>query len=216
MVLGVRRAAAAKAQELLAKRVSLDLKAMAPAEAFKVLADAVGTTVTVDPAVTSAGGHPGPQRVCADRAQHDVREHRLPVDGRRGRDRDHAWTARNEAGRRIQTAAARGRLNGDSLRVLLKQPLPPGMKFENAPLETVSARLSEALKTRIAISTDDKTPRTVTADFSSLTLQAGIKMLLEQSGESAAWRITFAGPDGETSPSLAIMVGGRPTKAMKK
>ena len=30
------------AQDALAKRVSLDLKAMAPAEAFKVLGDAVG------------------------------------------------------------------------------------------------------------------------------------------------------------------------------
>ena len=76
-------------------------------------------------------------------------------------------------------------MNGDSLRVLLKQPLPPGMKFENAALETVSARLTEALKTQITISNADNAAQTVTADFSNLTLQAAIKVLLEQSGGRA-------------------------------
>src|SRR5512136_2316867 len=46
-------AAPASAQDALAKRVSLDLKAMAPADAFKVIADAVGCAVDVGPDVST-------------------------------------------------------------------------------------------------------------------------------------------------------------------
>ena len=41
------------AQDALAKRVSLDLKAMTPTDAFQVLADSIGLTVTVDPSLTT-------------------------------------------------------------------------------------------------------------------------------------------------------------------
>ena len=140
-------------------RVARISKAMAPAEVFKVLADAVGRKVTVDPAVTTPVDILV-RNVSARTALNTICESigcRWTADadgivitpGRPG----------TKPGSRTQAAAARGRLNGDSLRVLFEQPLPPGMKFENAPLETVSARLSEALKTQIAISTDDKTPR---------------------------------------------------------
>ena len=46
-------ASPATAQDALSKRVSLDLKAMAPADAFKVIADSVGMKVTVDAKVTA-------------------------------------------------------------------------------------------------------------------------------------------------------------------
>ena len=61
----------------LSKRVSLDLKAMAPADAFKVVGDSVGMKVTVDAEGDHAHRHPRARRDREDRAQHDLREHRV-------------------------------------------------------------------------------------------------------------------------------------------
>ena len=51
-LLVVTLSAPALAQDATAKKVTLDLNGVAPAAAFKAVADAIGVTVTVDAAVT--------------------------------------------------------------------------------------------------------------------------------------------------------------------
>jgi hypothetical protein len=207
------------AQELLAKRVSLDLKAMAPAEAFKVLADAVGTEVTVDPAVT------GPvdilvRNVSARTALSTMCESigcRWTADAagitvKPGVEAVYAVAKRPDGQARVK--AARSSAVIERVRSALKQPLPAGMKFENASLADVSARLSEALKLTMEVTTTDPALQTITADFSNVTLQAALKSVVDQAGSRRVqWRITFGDTGGEKTPSIAIMFG---TGAAKK
>ena len=198
------------AQELLAKRVSLDLIAMAPAEAFKVLADAVGTTVTVDPAVTSPVDILV-RNVSARTALNTICESigcrwtagAAGITVKPGRE---AAVTVVGSSRQPRAKAARPSALIEQVRATLKQPLPPGLKFENAPLTEVSARLSEVLKLTLSLTTTAAGFQTITADFSNVTLQAALKSLVDQAGaRRVQWRITFGDAAGEKTPSIAIM-----------
>jgi hypothetical protein len=204
-------APAAMAQDALAKRVSLDLKAMAPAEAFKVLGDAVGMRATVDPAVTTpvdilvrnVSARTALTTICesigcrwtADAAGIAVK----PLGGPE-------VAVRSRVTRETPVKAARPSAAVERVRSALKQPLPAGMRFENATLADVSARLSEALKLTMEVTTTDPALQTITADFSNLTLQAALKSLVDQTGaRRVQWRLTFGDTGGEKTPSIAIM-----------
>jgi len=218
---------AAAAQNTFAKRVSLDLKAMPPAEAFKVLADAVGTKVTVDPAVT-APVDILVRNVSARTALNTICE---SIGCRWTTDADGIAVKPlggpdGVRGRVSVERTRRFRVSVDHLRSVLNQPLPPEMKFENAPLATVGARLSEALKSRVTISCGDPAMQTITADFSNRTLQAAIKDLLAQSEpasggstpkkKAASWRVTISDLDDADATTIAVVIGVKTMKAAVK
>jgi hypothetical protein len=193
------------AQEPLSKRVSLDLKAMAPPDAFKALADAVGLKVSVDAAVTapvdilvrnvkastalttmcesigcewSVGG--GTLTISPARAL-EVRRAARPV--RR---------ASPELVERFQSA--------------LRRTLPADMKFDNAPLTVVSQRLTEALGIRITIACDDPAKQTLTLDLGNQTLMSGLKNLGSAGGTETVWRLTLdRDASGTEGPAIRIM-----------
>jgi hypothetical protein len=204
--------AAGLAQNWLGKRVSLDLKAMAPPEAFKVLAEAVGTTVSVDPAVTTpvdilvrnVSARTALTTICesigcqwtADAAGIAVKPLGGPVVVIRGR-----------MAREAQVKGTRPAAGVERVRSALKQPLPAGTKFENASLADVSVRLSEALKLTMKITTDDPAMQTITADFSNLTLQAALRSLVDRSlNRRVQWRITFDEIDGGKSAMVDVTI----------
>jgi hypothetical protein len=207
----------AAAQDPLNTRVSLDLKAMAPADAFKVIADAIGRQAAVDPAVTApvdilvrnVTARTALSTICesigcrwtADAAGIAVK----PESGEPA-----ASVAGGRAALRV-----RGRVAGiraERLRVMLKRPLPAGTVFQNAPWSEVNARLSEALGVQVAIETQDPALQTVTGDFGNMTLQAVLKTLVERTtGRRTALRISLGEKGSETPPSLWIMLGaGKP------
>lgn len=213
-------APAAAAQDHLARRVSLDIKAMTPADAFKVIADAIGTTVSVDPGVTSpvdilvrnVSARTALNTICesigckwsADAAGITVK----PGAASAARGAAVAKERRGELRARVRRSAVTARLQG-----ALKQPLPPGMVFQNAPLADLNKRLSEALGFSITLQTDDPALQTVTGDFSGMTLQAVLKTLMERAGSrKTVWRLGLAEKGSDAAPSLWIMVGAAKPK----
>ena len=206
---------AAPAPAAGAKRVTLDLKDVVPASAFKALADAIGVTVTVDDAVTApvdikvrnvsaktaldamcesvgcewtlAGGHLEirPQKTFSIRA----------------------YSKAEESG---PGKLARTQVVLDTL----KQKLPADMRFEGAPLDQVSARLGEALGLPVRLTCKDPTVRTLTIDLGGQTLQSALKLLAERETQpGAVWQVMIGPPPGDPkSPTVGIMVSPKGVK----
>jgi len=211
-------AAPALAQDATAKRVTLDLNGVAPAAAFKAVADAIGVSVTVDAAVTdpvditvrNVSARTALTAMCESiGCRWTISGGSISVEagmafavgvndaaGAKGRDRAEG------------AAAAQAALKA------VKQPLPADMKFENAPLDVVNRRLSEALNRSVELTCKDPSVQTLTMDFSNRTLQEALKSLGEQEVRpNAAWRLTIGPLPGDTqTPSLAIMVGPKTVK----
>jgi type II secretory pathway component GspD/PulD (secretin) len=200
---------AASAQDWLGKRVSLDLKGMAPAEAFKVLADAVGTKVTVAPSVT-APVDILVRNVSARTALTTICE---SIGCR--------WTANTEGITVSPGVEILGRLAGpkqtdvrgatrsaafERIQKALKEPLPADFVCQSVPLASFSEKVSEAVKVKVIISTDDQAMQTVTGDFSHMTLQAVLKRLAEQGGGRGVTLRLAITEEGY----VAVMVGKRP------
>jgi hypothetical protein len=214
-------AAAASAQEVLARKVTLDVNAASPASVFKAVASASGAsfTVTVDPAVTepvdisvrNVSVKTALNAICESIGcqwtlsgnllvvkpltsfavgvvQHDVRIASVHED---------------KASARAQVVLS-----------ALKQKLPAGMKFENAPLGEINKRLSEVLNLNVQLGCKDPAVQTLTMDFSNLTLQAALQAIGQQEVRpEAAWRVTIGPLPGDTrTPSVAIMVGPKVVK----
>jgi len=217
-LLAVTLTAPALAQDATAKKVTLDLNGVAPAAAFKAVADAIGVTVTVDAAVTdpiditvrNVSAKTALNAMCesvgcrwtlsggslAVRAGTDVAAGTLyAVSSGTGRDRAKA----------ARTQVVLG---------ALKQKLPADMKFENAPLGEVNKRLSEALNLNVQLACKNASVQTVTVDFSNRTLQEALKSIGEQETRpEAAWWLTIGPLPGDTeTPSIAIMVGAKTVK----
>ena len=197
----------ATAQDALSKRVSLDLKAMAPADAFKVIGDSVGMKVTIDAALTApvdilvknVTAKTALNTICESIAcRWSVSNGAISVAPRtefamrsRGTAGDATSEKANAAMARIQSA--------------LKQPLPAGMKFENAPLSEVASRLSAALDLKIELTSDDPNLRTLTADFSSQTLLEALKGVFPPGERAYAWRVGIMTPGaGDKSPMIML------------
>ncbi len=203
-------AASIAAQDALSKRVSLDLKAMAPADAFAALATSTGLKVALDPAVTSpvdilvrnVTARTALTTMCESIGCEWTLEAGT-VFIRPARPRD--------AGKPVYAAVPRSTSSAEVNRLLelLKKPLPPDMKFENAPLAQVSERLSEALGIQIVLSTKDPALQTVTVDFSQMSLQDGLKRLVESSSGQHRFemRIGMRRTDKDVSPTIVIAIG---------
>ena len=214
-------AAPAAAQDALSRRVSLDLKAMAPGDAFKVLADSVGlkvavhadVTVPVDILVKNVTAKTALTTICESigcrwtvaAGTITVRpagEILLTMKAKRGEE-----TARKE----------RARATVDRIKAALKQTLPADMKFENAPLDTVSSRLSEALGITLSLTSGDPHVRTLTADFGNQTLISALESLAAPSDQPVPWRIGLTDKDaaGNALKSPTIMIAFRPATKKK-
>jgi hypothetical protein len=202
-------AASAAAQDALARRVSLDLKAMAPADAFAALATSAGMKVEVDPAVTApvdilvrnVSARTALTTMCESiGCEWKLEAGTLFVRPARPRD----------AGGPGYAAVPRSTSSAEANRILdlLKKPLPADMKFENAPLAQVNERLSLALGMKIALSTNDPGLKTVTIDFSQKSLMAGLKELGEVVGSEfrLAVRIDREPAGKGLSPSIMIAI----------
>jgi type II secretory pathway component GspD/PulD (secretin) len=198
-----------------ARRVTLDLKDVAPASAFKALADAIGVTVTVDESVT-APVDIKVRNVSAKTAL-DAMCEGIGCQ----------WTLVGEnlaiKPARSFSAVAIGKAEGPARDKLartqevtgrLKQKLPADMKFENTPIEQVNARLSEALGLPVRLSCKDPAVQTLTVDLSNQTLQSGLMMIAQQQKQpGAVWQLMIGPPPGDPkSPSIGIMVSPKGTK----
>jgi len=216
----------ATAQDALSKRVSLDLKAMAPGDAFKVIADAVGMKVTVDAKVTA------PidilvRDVTARTALTTIGESigcRWSVSNGTlvvtPADRPAPTTLSNPVTVSAMPKQTGGTVEAKKLlleriQAALKQPLPAGMKFENAPLSTVSGRLSEALGLAVTLMSENPALRTVTADFSNKTLLTALQDLGSSGSNPPPLRLTISypsAPGGTVTPSIMIGIRMDPKK----
>jgi hypothetical protein len=205
----------AVAQNVAAKRVTLDLNAVAPDAAFKAVADAIGVTVTVDGFVT-APVDIKVRNVSAKTALNAMCE-----------SVGCSWTITGSAlaVKPLKTFAIRvsGRADGSDPEKLartqavldaLKQKLPADMKFENAPLETVSTRLSEALGLHVQLTCKDPAVRMLTADLSNQSMQSALQAIADQEARpGAAWQMLIGpGPGDSKTPSIGIMVAPRVVK----
>jgi len=203
------------AQDALAKRVSLDLKAMAPADAFAALASSAGLKVVVDPGVTApvdilvrnVSARTALTTMCESiGCRWSVAAGILSIKPARV----------SEPGAATYSVRRKSTAEVDRTLKLLKQPLPADMKFENTPLAQVSERLSQALGIQIALSSDDPALQSVTMDFSHTTLEAGLKRLSESASGQYPLALKIAvGPSGKEG-SLSVMIAiGKPRQAKK-
>jgi len=210
--------APALAQDATAKKVTLDLNGVAPAAAFKAVADAIGVSVTVDAAVMDPVDITV-RNVSAKTALNAMCESigcRWTLSGgalavRAGTDVAAGTIYAVSSGTGSDRAkAARTQV----LLSALKQKLPAGMTFENAPLGEVSKRLSETLNVNVQLACKDARVQTLTMDFGNLTLQEALKALGQQETRpEAAWRLTIGPLPGDTqTPTIAIMVGPKTVK----
>ena len=205
---------------VVARKVTLDRNGVAPPAAFKAVADAIGVKVVVDDAVSqpiditirNVTAKTALTAMCESiGCQWTISGDSLSVKpgmafrvGTYGE-----FEARRED--RVKTAAKAG-----SALTALKHTLPADMKFDNAPLDVVSKRLSEALGREIKLSCPVPGVAPLTADFGGLTLQEALKVIGETAPRpKGAWRLVVGPQPGDSqTPTIAIMVG--PTPAKKK
>jgi type II secretory pathway component GspD/PulD (secretin) len=202
--------ASVAAQDALSKRVSLDLKAMAPADAFAALASSAGVKIVVDPAVTApvdivvrnVTARTALTTMCESiGCQWTLEAGTLFVRPARPR----------AAGGTDYVAVPRSTSSAEVSRILdlLKKPLPADTKFENTPLAQVSERLSQALGMQVVLSTKDPALQTVTMDFSQMSLQDGLKRLAESSSGQHRFelKLGLVRTDKDVSPTIVIGIG---------
>jgi len=213
-------AAPAAGQDPLARRVSLDLKAMAPAEAFKVLADAVDLTVTVDPAVTvpvdivvrHVKARTALDTIC------DSIDCRWTLTGRAiavTPSSSVMLATSDRAGGRGGRSASAQRL--DALQESFKRPLPADLRFENAALPEVAERLSQATGLAIRFDGEGVSTTRVTLDAGHRTLMSVLQRVSGQSGARIICRVGVKTSGTEPIPEIAISIhAGPPRKDVAK
>ena len=172
------------AQDALDKRVSLDLKTMAPREAFNVIAMAIGYTVDVAPDVATPVDIVIPNvkaRTALDAICDSIgctwQANGTVIVVRKG----------GPAGRVGLVARTLKMGRGPAVAAELKRRLdivlPADMKFDHAPLALVAERLSKATGLGINL-VNAKEGETLTADLGNRTLVSALKTLTEQYGGS--------------------------------
>lgn len=218
-------AAPALAQDALAKKVTIDVNAATPVSVFTAVATASGAnfTVTVDPAVTepvditvrNVSVKTALNAICESiGCQWTLTGSALIVKPRPPSAMMIGVVqpaGRGAGAEKSKAAAARAQVVLDAL----KQKLPADLRFENASLEVVNARLSDVLKMKVQLMCKDPGVKTITLDFGGLTLQSALQALGEQGVAQGPWRLTIGPPAGDTqTPTIAIMID--PKSARKK
>jgi type II secretory pathway component GspD/PulD (secretin) len=214
--------ASVAAQDALSKRVSLDLKAMAPADAFGTLASSVGLKAVVDSAVTApvdivvrnVSARTALTTMCESiGCEWSVANGTLSIKpARAGEPRGgRGFVARDKSGNVVSSS-----FEASSLKAMMSQPLPADMKFENAPLAKVSERLSQALGIQLLLTSDDPGLQSVTVDFSQKSLQEGLKALVDAGGGQYRGSMMLRLWVGTKDQSPTIVIGiGRPSRPRK-
>jgi len=211
--------APASAQDALAKRVSLDLKAMAPTDAFKVIGDAVGHAVDVAPDVSTPVDILV-RNVTAKTALNTICESigcswklvgtTITVKGAGG-----FAVAITAKAKRGQSSEA-GRLRAEQLKARFDQKLPADMRFENVPLAQVVTRLAEVTGLDITLTGDTAPGQTFSADLSNRPFSAALTALSQQVKGNVVCRMTLPKDEATGStPMIAIQIGG-PNRKVKK
>jgi hypothetical protein len=206
-------AAPSFAQDPLASKVTVDLKAVSPDQAFRVVGNTIGMKVAVDAAVTTPI-----DILVKDVSARTALTTMCESIGCRWTVSANTITVKPRDEISLRGTVAFGNAKSDQARVTmdriqaaLKQTLPAGMKFENAPLADVNARLSDALDLKVELISDDPKLRTLTADFSNQSLLEALKVIFPPGDRSHTWRIGISDRSaGDKSP--AIMLGIRSKK----
>jgi hypothetical protein len=207
-------ASAPSAESALNRRVSLDLKAMAPRDAFKVIGNAIGYTAEVAPDVSTpvdiVVGN-----ISARTALNTICES-IGCTWQASATVIHVEKAGHETGAvaRGRPAAPASEIQARSagvaeLRRLMNQVLPADMKFDHAPLAEVAARLNKATGFEIAL-VGTRPGETFTGDLGGRRFSAALKSIGEQiEGTVATIAITITGRKGTGTASIKMLVGAR-------
>ncbi len=202
--------ATTSAQDALSKRVSLDLKGMAPRDAFKVIASAIGYTVEVAPEVSTpvdivVGNITARTALnticesigCTWQASGTV------IHVEKSEDAGILIPRRGVAGR-VSKAEARS-VGVAELRRMMDQVLPADMKFDHAPLADVAARLSKATGFEIAIA--GAPGQSYSGDLGGQRFSAALRAIGQQI-EGAVATITIGARKGTGAPSIKLQLAG--------
>jgi len=219
-------AAPAFAQDPLASKVTVDLKAVSPDQAFRVVGKSIGMKVTVDAAVTTpidilvkdVSARTALTTMCESiGCRWSVSNGSLVETPAYRSERTTLKDPGTASAKSRQTSGTveQKRLLLERMKEALKQPLPAGMTFENAPLSEVSARLSDALGLTVILASANPALRTVTADFSKKTLMTALQDLGSSGTNPPPLRLTVSyprTPGGPVSPSIMIGLKFDPKK----
>lgn len=184
------------------------MKAMAPSQAFRMIAEAASLGVSVSPKVTApvdilvrnVTAKTALDAICESiGCRWTISDNVISVMPRG----DGYFTGSATFG---DARSVQARLSMDRLQAALKQRLPAGMTFEDSPLADVSARLSDALDLKVELISDDPHLRTLTADFSNQTLIEAIKRVFPPGDRAYSWRIAMS-PSGTDAKSPSFMLG---------
>ncbi len=187
------------AQDALDKRVSLDLKAMAPRDAFNVIASAIGYTANVAPDLATPVDIVIPN-VTAKTALSAICDSigcTWEMSGKVIIVRKRAPGGLLGESARTHGAAASGADTKAELKRRLDTKLPADMKFDHAPMAQVAERLSKATGLGINFVTAT-TGQTFTGDLGNRTFFSALRTLTEQ--YRGATVITM--PDGKITLGL--------------
>ena len=214
-LLMVTLASPARAQGPTAEKVTLDLNGVAPFAAFKAVASAMNVGVTVSPAVT-APVNIAVRNVTAKTALNAMCEsigcQWTITDGILVVRPSAAPVVRKDRAVRVEGKAATP--EGQAILEAFKRKLPGDMKFDNAPLEEVSRRLTESVGLPVKLSCRDPDVKTLSIDFGNLTLASALEAIGEREERpKASWQLVVGPvPGGSKSGGIAIMVGPRAIK----
>ncbi|OFW09560.1 MAG: hypothetical protein A3H96_19005 [Acidobacteria bacterium RIFCSPLOWO2_02_FULL_67_36] len=197
------------------KRVSLDLKAMAPRDAFKVIANAIGYTAEVAPDVSTPvdivvgniSARTALNTICESigctwQASGTV----IHVEKA-----GHGSTLVTRRGPATRAKEVEARSAGVAeLRRLMDQVLPADMKFEHVPLAEVAERLSKATGFEITL-TGARSDETFSGDLGGRPFSAALKTISEQLDGKVAI-ITGRKGTGATSIKIQMKAVRKPRK----
>jgi len=187
----------ALAQADLGKRVSVDVNAVTPQEAFGSLARSLDCEVSIDPAVQQ----PVTLRVVnvtARTALSAICESigcRYRLDGKK--------LVIEPLSSKAEYSVVESRKKADQLLGIFKKPMPQGMRFENAPLSSVLAAISDASGFEITVEPLEADKK-VTVDLSGRTIQDALKWVMDSAGGTGMASFTVA---GGSKPTMRIKVG---------
>jgi len=213
-LLMVALASPALAQDATARKVTLDLNGVEPLAAFRAVAAAIDVGVTVSPSVTDPVNI-AVRNVTARTALNAMCE---SIDCR--------WTLTDgilvvkpvtdsaaDTQHKVRLEGRATTPEGQAILEAFKRKLPSDMKFDNAPLEEVSRRLTESVGLPVKLVCKNPDVKTLTMDLSGLTLASALEAIGEaEDRPKASWQLTVGPAPGDSkSGGIAIMVG--PKKA---
>ncbi len=203
------RASSPNAEAALSKRVSLDLKQMAPRDAFKVIADSIGYTAEVAPDVSTPVdilvNNISARTALATICESIGCTWRVSGTVIRVQKGQSEVVTRPVGGMRSATSKPRPP-EVSEFRRLMDQVLPADMKFDHAPLADVAARLSKATGLDVSFR-ETRQDQTLSGDFGGKPFSAALKAISEQIGGQVG---IIAGRTGTgTTPSMGILIGAR-------